>query len=147
MRLEADRVVAGGSWFSSRRSQGFYLAAARPGRIEAGGSADQPLLTSTFEFPLERLFWLAADRKTWWQAGEVPQGKGVALSPCSEGDVRAALQDATGDAPPEFQGFLKIALERPGHFVALASKPAAIETHRGIRWQTHGIVAGRVVVP
>ncbi|MEI6675379.1 MAG: hypothetical protein WCO57_09400 [Verrucomicrobiota bacterium] len=149
MELEPGKVIATGPWFSSRRSQNFYLAAARPGRgrIEQSGPADRPVLTSAFDFPIERMFWLAADGTTWWQAGAMAQGTATALQPCSAAEVEQAVATATAHAPAEYANDLTKASRRPGHFLALASGIAAIETHKGIRWQTQGFVTGRVVTP
>ena len=149
VEVQPGKVLAGGPWFSSRRSQHFYLAAARPGRgrIEQTGSAAQPVLTSTFAFPLGRIFWLAPDGTTWWQAAALAQGSATALQPCTEAEVQQALADATRHAPPEYGKDLATASRRPGHFLALADQLTAIETHRSIRWQTHGFVTGPVVTP
>jgi len=149
VELEAGKVRAGGPWFSSRRSQNFYLAAARPGRgrIEQSGPAERPVLTSAFDFPIDRIFWLAPDGKTWWQARALVQGTATTLQPCTEADVKQALADATAHGPPEYGRDLATATRRPGYFLALANHIAAIETHQSIRWQTHGFVTGPVVNP
>jgi len=149
VELEAGKVRAGGPWFSSRRSQNFYLAAARPGRgrIEQSGPAERPVLTSAFDFPIDRIFWLAPDGKTWWQAGALAQGTATTLAPCTEAEVQQALAAATALAPPEYGWDLATATRRPGYFLALANHIAAIETHQSIRWQTHGFVTGPVVNP
>ena len=149
IELEPGKVIATGPWFSSRRYQNFYLAAARPGRgrIEQSGPADRPVLTSAFDFPIERMFWLAADGSTWWQAGAMVQGTATALQPCTAAEVEQAVAAATAHAPVEYANDLRKASRRPGHFLALSSGIAAIETHKGIRWQTHGFVTGRVVTP
>lgn len=147
--LEAGKVKAGGPWFSSRRSQNFFLAAARPGRgrIEKSGPADRPVLTSAFDFPIERLFWLAPDGQTWWQTGAMAQGTATTLQPCSAAEVQNAMNAATAQAPPEYGRDLTTASRRPGYFLALANGISAIDTHKSIRWQTRGFVTGPVVTP
>lgn len=147
--LEPGKVLASGPWFSSRRSQNFYLAAARPGRgrIEKTGTDERPVLTSAFDFPIGRIFWLAADGKTWWQAGSLAQGTATALQPCTAPEVQKALDDATALAPPEYARDLTTASRRPGYFIGLTERIAAIETHKSIRWQTHGFVTGPAVTP
>lgn len=147
--LEAGKVKAGGPWFSSRRSQNFFLAAARPGRgrIEQTGTAEQPVLTSAFDFPIDRIFWLAPDGKTWWQAGAMAQGTASALQPCTAEEVQKALDAAAALAPLEYGRDLTEATRRPGYFLALANGITAIETHQSIHWQTHGFVTGPVVTP
>ena len=149
VQLEAGKVRADGPWFPSRRSQNFYLAAARPGRgrIEQSGTAERPVLTSAFDFPIERIFWLAPDGKTWWQAAAMPQGTATALQPCTEQEVQQALAAATAQAPPEYGRDLSTAIRRPGCFLAFADKISAIETHKSIRWQTHGFVTGPALAP
>lgn len=149
VELEPGKVRASGPWFSSRRSQNFYLAAARPGRgrIEKSGTDERPVLTSAFDFPIDRIFWLAADGKTWWQAGALAQGTATALQPCTAAEVQNALDAATTLAPPEYGRDLTTSTRRPGYFLAMASRISAIETHKGIRWQTHGFVTGPVMHP
>lgn len=149
VELEAGKVKAAGPWFSSRRSQNLYLAAARPsrGRIEQTGPAERPVLTSAFDFPIERIFWLAPDGKTWWQAGPLAQGTATALQSCTAAEVRNAVDAAAALAPPEYGRDLTTAARRPGYFLGLANGISAIETHTGIRWRTHGFVSGPVVTP
>jgi hypothetical protein len=149
VQLEAGKVKAGGPWFSSRRSQNFFLAAARPGRgrIEQTGPATRPVLTSAFDFPINRIFWLAPDGSTWWQAGPLTQGTATALQACTADEVQNALNAAAAHAPPEYGRNLTTATRRPGYFLALANGITAIETHQSIRWQTHGFVTGPVVTP
>ncbi|MCX6874619.1 MAG: hypothetical protein NTW21_12555 [Verrucomicrobia bacterium] len=149
INLEPGKVKAGGPWFSSRRSQSFFLAAARPGRgrIEKSGPDERPVLTSAFDFPIDRIFWLAADGQTWWQAGAMAQGTATALQPCTAEEVQRALAAAAAHAPPEYGRDLTSAIRRPGYFLALANAITAIETHQSIRWQTHGFVTGPVVTP
>ena len=149
MELTPGQVSGSGQWFASRTSQDFFLSSARPsrGRIEKTGGDDAPRLTSTFEFPLDKVFWLAPDGQTWWQAGPLSQGTATTLARCQESDVQAALGEATATAPAEYNTGLANLRKRPGFFVALADKIPAIETHGGIRWQTHGFVTGPVVTP
>ena len=146
--LESGKVISEGPWFSSRKSQDLFLAAARPGRgrIEKSGTDERPMLTSTFDFPLDRVFWLAADGKTWWQAGVLPSGTATPMRPCAEADVRIAVEDATHNAPAEYANDLPKIMKRAGHFIAIANGINAIATHKSIRWQTHGFVTGPVVV-
>lgn len=149
LELAPGKVMAGGPWFSSRRAQNFFLSAARParGRIEKSGPDEQPVLTSAFEFPIERIFWLAADGKSWWQAGALVQGTATPLQPCTAEVVQQTLKEATARAPLEYARDLTTASLRPGCFLAMAKGITAIETHQRIRWQTHGFVTGPAVAP
>ncbi|MCF7733844.1 MAG: hypothetical protein K9N23_19310 [Akkermansiaceae bacterium] len=147
--LEADKVRAEGPWFSSRQEQGFLLAVARPGRgrLELGGTTERPTLTSAFDFPLASCYWLAPDGESWWKCGELGQGTAVALAPATQQEMAAAVAEFTGAAPAEYEPALETATRRPGYFVALAPRVAAIETHRSIKWDTRGIVTGPVATP
>ena len=144
-----DRIEARGPWFSSRRAQAFYLAAARPGRgrVELGGAPERPVLTSAFDFPLERCFFLGADGRTWWQCAGLKPGTATPLAPATAAEARDALLEAVAAAPPGYREFMERAMSRPGSFVALATAIPAIKTHAGIKWQTTGIVAGPAVTP
>jgi hypothetical protein len=145
---EAEGVRASGPWFASRTRQHFRLAAVAPtrGRIELAGTGADAKLTSTFEFPLETLFF-STDGETWWQASNLKPGEpagvvSLAKTKCAE-EIEAALKQA----PEELALRVDRLRQRPRHFVAFTSAPAAIATHGAIRWTDHGVVTGPLVAP
>ena len=74
-----------------------------------------------------------------------PWRTSTALQPCTAAEVKQAVEAATARAPSEYGRDLASATRRPGCFFALANNITAIETHKSIRWQTHGFVTGPVV--
>jgi hypothetical protein len=144
--------LAGGGWFASRESQGMVLQSVRPtrGRLELGGTADAPVLTSTFDFALDSVYCRIAGAdggERIWRAGRLDQGRPTPLTETDASTLEDALQSALAAAPVELATELPILAARPGHFIALAGTPPGIPTHPGIRWTDHAFVTGPLVTP
>lgn len=147
LRVEGDRLEAGGGWFTSRATQAHFLQAARPGRgrIEWVGSASNaPQAVSTFDFPLRDVFVLHTDG-AWWHAPIMRQGETTALQPMDADAVLAKLETAL-DAFPMAKEIQSMAL-RPGHYIAFTDAPPAIASLRSVRWNDTGIVTGVLATP
>ncbi len=145
---EADGLRGSGPFFSSRTSQHFRVAGVVPtrGRIELGEcDGATAKLTSTFDFPLEKLYF-TRDGKAWFVAEGVKPGEPATAKPLTA-SVEMEMQAALNEAPEEISDRVGQLRQRPMHFVAFTAKPAAIATHGSIRWTDHGIVTGALVVP
>ncbi len=147
LRVEGDRLEAGGGWFTSRATQAHFLQAARPGRgrIEwSGKDAQTPAVVSTFDFPLRDVY-IRREDSTWWHAPTLRQGETTALRPADANEVEAMF-DVTLDSLPQATDIKKMA-HRPGHYIAFTDTPPAIASLRSVRWNDTGIVTGALAIP
>lgn len=151
--IDPGEVRARGAWFSSRTSQAYLIQVAKPGRgrIEWNGSESEPVLTSTFDFPLGRLA-CTFDGETWWTTEALPQGSPVALRQSEGPGGWNAVSDPLGEAFPESMAERIRGLgQRHRHFIALAEKTGkdgpAIATHGAIRWDDDIVVTGPLHQP
>jgi hypothetical protein len=141
------KIGVSGDWFQSRSEHGHILSAVTPtrGRIEATNTPGSYL--STFDFPIETLYFLDAANQ-WHRAESIATGKPFTLVPI---DVTMALPALTAEAKAFSQRnnqFLDLAKNRPGHFVAITSQAPVLGTHPGIRWkETRTVITGPVVTP
>ncbi|BCX50025.1 conserved hypothetical protein [Haloferula helveola] len=136
-----------GDWFQSRSEQGQLARAVVPtrGRIELKGETGPPNFVSTFDFPIERLYY--ADRSGgWWMASDLKAGSPTQGTPISEADYNKAIGDQGMLLAARHRSQLDRCAERSGHYVAIASEAPAIETFDSIRWSdTHTILTGPAV--
>ncbi len=141
------KLMASGDWFQSRSEHGHILSAviSTRGRLE---KTDTPgTYLSTFEFPIDTLYYLD-ESSLWHRAEGITAGKRFALTPV---DLSMALPALTGEADAfanRNKQFLKTAITRPGHFIAITTHAPGIATNPGIRWkETRTIITGPVVAP
>lgn len=139
------KIGASGDWFQSRSEHGHLLSAvvATRGRIE---TTDAPgTLMSTFEFPIETLYYLDESRQ-WHRADGITAGKRFTLTPLDASLAFSALRTESDTFANRNQQFLKSAAERPGHFVAITTRAPGIDSHPAIRWQeTRTVITGPVM--
>jgi hypothetical protein len=142
-KLEVD-----GDWFQSRSEQGQMVRAIVPtrGRIEARNDAGPPSFLSTFDFPIETLYYHDGNGAVWRADGITP-GKAFTCQEVNEADWKnfnaEALRSLTNRAR-EF-GTLD---RRPKHFIAVTTAAPGIETLKGIKWQsTRTYITGPVAQP
>ena len=141
------KLLASGDWFQSRSEQGHILSAvvSTRGRIEKTDTPGSYL--STFEFPIDTLFYLD-DAKQWHRAEGITAGKRFTLTPVEISMVDPALATEINAFADRNQQFLKTAAKRPGHFIAITTHAPAIDTNPGIKWQeTRTVLTGPVVSP
>lgn len=140
VQVQDGKLQVDGDWFQSRSEQGQFLRAVVPtrGRIEARGNAGPPTFVSTFEFPVETLFYRAPDGGLW-RADKITPGKAFT---CQEvigtaiGEHTLFIRKATDSFTPRTRKAFAPLADRRGHFVALTTEAPGIATLEGIKWQT-----------
>lgn len=163
MRYEVNqrdnKLEVEGDWFQSRSEQGQFLRAIVPtrGRIElrgnggSGGSASTPpAMVSTFEFPLQRLYYMDQGGG-YWCADNIEPGKSFVCRQVSQAELNQFVRDASGKFSARTrQGLLPLNPENRGgrHFIAVTEQAPGVQTFKGIDWQkTTTYVTGPVLAP
>lgn len=141
------KLDASGDWFQSRSEHGHVLSAvvSTRGRIERTSEANT--LLSTFDFPLETLFFLDTDGQ-WYRADGVTTGKRFSLTPVERGMVETAIQKEISAFADRNREMLKRSWERYGCYIAVSKEAPGVASHPGIRWkETHTVITGPVLTP
>ena len=141
------KLQASGDWFQSRSEHGHVLSAviSTRGRIEKTDALGTYL--STFDFPIDTLFYLD-ESKQWHRADGITAGKRFTLTPVEPTTALPALTSEVNAFAGRNQQFLKTAISRPGHFVAITTQAPGIDTNPGIKWkETRTVITGPVVSP
>lgn len=141
------KMEASGDWWQSRSEHGHALTAmvSTRGRIER--TADLKVFVSTFDFPIETLYFLDESKK-WHRAEAIATGKPFTLTPVDSTMAEPALAKEANAFTTRNRDILNRAKNRPNHFVALTGKAPGIDTLPGIRWkETQTVITGPVVSP
>ncbi len=141
------KLQVSGDWFQSRSEHGHVLSAvvSTRGRIERTDKPDTYL--STFEFPIETLYYLD-EAKQWHRADGITAGKRFTLTPVETTMVLPTLIAEAGAFASRNHQFIMRAKDRPGHFIAISTAAPGIDTHPGIRWkETKTLITGPIVTP
>jgi hypothetical protein len=146
------KLQVDGDWFQSRSEQGQLVRAIVPtrGRIEARGNAGPPTFLSTFDFPVETLYYRDGNGVIWRADGITP-GNAFTCREIGAGED-ADYKLFIGEAVDSFtqrprKAFLSLT-KRDLHFVALTTAAPGIGTFDGIKWQqTRTYITGPVARP
>jgi hypothetical protein len=145
LQPEDGKLLASGDWFQSRSEHGHVLATviSTRGRIEKTETPGSFL--STFEFPIDTLYY-QDEAKQWFRADGITAGKKFTPTPVDFSLAFPALTQESEAFAGRNRQFLKTAIQRPGHFIAITKQSPGIETNPGIKWkQTHTVITGPVV--
>jgi hypothetical protein len=138
------KLAASGDWFQSRSEHGHILSAvvSTRGRIESTDDANAFL--STFEFPIQTLYYLD-EASQWHRADKIQPGKRFTLTPIDTTMAEPELLEQANAFGQRNRLFLTAAKDRPGHFVAITDQAPGIETHPGIKWKkTETVITGPI---
>ncbi|MGE9269948.1 MAG: hypothetical protein ACQKBU_04030 [Verrucomicrobiales bacterium] len=145
--FEGGELAVGGDWFQSRSEQGQLIKAVVPtrGRVEIRSQTGPPVMISTFEFPLDSLYY-KDHSGGFWRAKALQAGSSVTAEPISKSVYDMARQAEASTLAATQQSFLLEATERSGHFFATSAKGTAVESFGSIEWlETHTILTGPAV--
>ena len=143
------KLKTSGAWFQSRSEQGHVLEAVIPtrGRIERAAPGGNPQLLSTFDFPIEMLFYRDS-AKQWWKADNLVAGTRFQPTQVTEADFDSIIGREQMRFTKRNQALIERVKNRPGNFIALTSAAPGVDTFKGIKWQeTRTLITGPVVVP
>jgi hypothetical protein len=145
LQPDGGKMEASGDWWQSRSEHGHALTTVLPtrGRIERG--SDPATMVSTFDFPIETLYFLDT-AKQWYRAESIATGKPFTLTPIDPSMAIPALATESLAYTSRNREMLNRAKDRPNHFIALTSEAPGTKTHPGIRWrETRTVITGPVV--
>lgn len=137
-----------GDFFKSRSLYAHSLLAIQSSRqrLELSGTETEPVVTSTFSYPINTIYYRDPQDKIWTNAKPLTQGRPVSLREANDanfqkwhGNQRSQLSLS------EKASFTKLAF-RPGHFIARAEEAELIDTLKSIKWQkSTAILSGPLV--
>ena len=102
--------------------------------------AGTPSLISTFDFPIEKLFF-CDEAGGYWRAEKIEPGKAFSCTASNAGEAAAFAAQAGNELSLRSRKALlrtkgTSLAERPNHFIAFTDAAPGIETFDGIDWQT-----------
>ena len=142
--LGSEGLDISGDWFQSRSEQGQLIRAVVPtrGRIEAREGGGPPVLVSTFDFTVERLYYI--DRSGgFWTAANLEAGKPVTCDPIAESEFKLAWEAEAKTLGERSRNFLRDARLERDRYLAITTAAPAIDTFDSIRWtETRTLLTG-----
>jgi hypothetical protein len=156
MRYEANlrdgKLEVDGDWFQSRSEQGQLVRAVVPtrGRIELRNASGPPSLVSTFDFPIEKIYY-RDNSGIFWCAEGIERGKAFDCREAQSAEVINFVNEAKGKLSARSREALDALspVERGDrHFIAVTNEAPGVETFKGIDWkETRTYITGPVAAP
>jgi hypothetical protein len=156
MRYEASlrdsKLEVEGDWFQSRSEQGQLVRAIVPtrGRIELRNASGPPSLISTFDFPIEKIYY-RDNADVYWCAEGIERGKAFNCREAQPTEVLSFVNEAKAKLTTRSRDALEklSPVERGGrHFIAVTTEAPGIESFKGIDWkETKTFITGPVATP
>lgn len=140
-------LSASGDWFQSRSLHGHYLESVMPtrGRIDLISNQGAPLISATFNFEIQSLFYIDNTGKMW-EAYNITAGDSVELTPCDPNIAVNSISQHQSAMTPKLQNTLDVLRSRKNHFIAITENAPAIDTLDAIKWtKTTTIITGPVM--
>lgn len=150
LQEEQNKLNYSGDWFQSRSEYGHLATSIETtrGRLELLSNTGAPTLTSTFEFPLEKIYYISSDNTYWTNESPLISGRKVTLKPAPPLEYREWILQVSKNLTQDSATRLKQASRGRNHFVATTSEGPFIETLASLRWaESLAIMTGPVVEP
>jgi hypothetical protein len=147
--LEEDGLKVTGDWFQSRSEHGHIFETIRPsrGRINLVSTGSAPVVNSTFEFPLETLFYRDA-KDDLWRADDVQQGRNTTLNSVTSALFDGWFKSEAARFAAKNKERLNLMETRSTRFFATSSKAPGIDTLDSLNWsETRTFLTGQVRIP
>lgn len=141
-----DGLDVTGDWFQSRSEHGHVFETVRPtrGGISRVGKSSPPTISSTFEFPLETLYYLD-EQGGYWTATDIQQGRNTTLNSTTESEFVNWFRGQQARLIPRNKKRLAHTMNRAGQFIGVSSEAPGVETIKAVNWEkTHTIITGLV---
>ena len=141
-----DGLKASGDWFQSRSIHGHLLQTVRPtrGRIELSPRAGAPVISSTFDYDLDDIYYHAKDG-SWWKADALAKGNSATMHPITSKDFDSWIDEQSRLFSTTNAQRVKHLTKQPGRFYTLTENASATETYKSIKWlSTKTLITGKI---
>ena len=138
-----------GDWYKSRSEYGHLVSSIQStrGRLELLSPNGPPTITSTFDFPLKKIYYLDSNGGVWQSSASLDSGRKIQLTPGADTDFDKMLQEQTDRLNKDSATRLESTAERRGHFIALSEEGPFIDTLSSLSWkESTAIITGPVVI-
>ncbi len=145
--LDESGLKVTGDWFQSRSEHGHVFETIRPsrGRLNLVRSPEAPTINSTFEFPLDEIFY-RDDNGGVWQGDDVQQGRNVSLTPSDEERFADWFRKQQDLFARRNQARLDLCRNRRGHFFAVSTRAEGVTTLETLDWEdTYTFLTGQIL--
>lgn len=147
---EKNTLELTGDWYKSRSEYGHLITSVQStrGRLELLSPNGQPTITSTFDFPLKKIYYLDNSGSVWQSSGNVTSGRKTQLVTCPDATFDQWLKDQGKELNPNSRKRFNLVTNRNGHFIAIADEGPFIDTLSSLNWQeSTALITGPVLVP
>lgn len=147
---EKNTLSLTGDWYKSRSEYGHLVTSIQStrGRLELLSASGQPTITSTFDYPLKKVYYLDSSGGIWQNSSSLKSGRKTQLSLCPKTDFDSWLTKQGKKLNPNSKKRLDLVSRRKGHFIAIAEEGPFIDTLASLSWQeSTAIITGPIVTP
>lgn len=144
---EKNTEKLSGDWFKSRSEYGHLVTSVQStrGRLELVSPTGQPTLSSTFDFPLEKIYYVDSSGGFWESSQTVTSGGKVKLNPMTQPAFQAMIKLKLRDLDDDSRARFKLTARRKDHFIALSKEGPFIDTLPSLRWkESQALITGPI---